>query len=242
METRTTEIADGIYRLSTLVPDVPPDGFTFNQFLVDADEPLLFHTGPRAMFPLVSAAVSRIVPLADLRWITFGHVEADECGSMNQWLAAAPHAEVAHGAHRRDGLAQRPRATGRRAHSPTARCSTSAASACATSTPRTSRTAGRRACSSRRRRARSSAATSSRTPGDGPAVTTGGHRRAGEGGRGDVPRDLLHAGDGPDDPKLAELDPRTLALDARLVVPGDGARALRDLAGVYDGWLAAASS
>jgi flavorubredoxin len=98
MNTRTDEIADGIYRFSTLVPDMGPDGFTFNQFLVRAPEPLLFHTGPRAMFPLVSAAVGRVVPLASLRWITFGHVEADESGSMNQWLAAAPEATVAHGA------------------------------------------------------------------------------------------------------------------------------------------------
>jgi flavorubredoxin len=99
METKIDEIADGIYRLSTWVPDVaPPAGFTFNQFLVAADEPLLFHTGPRAMFPLVSEAVSRIVPVEDLRWIAFGHVEADECGSMNEFLAAAPKAEVAHGA------------------------------------------------------------------------------------------------------------------------------------------------
>ncbi len=98
METRTDEIADGIIRISTFVPEVTPDGFSFNQFLVRAEEPLLFHTGLRGMFPLVSEAVAAIVPLAELRWITFGHVEADECGSMNQWLAAAPRSEVAHGA------------------------------------------------------------------------------------------------------------------------------------------------
>jgi flavorubredoxin len=98
MKTKTDEIGDGVFRFSTLVPDVTPDGFTFNQFLIQAEEPLLFHTGPRAMFPLVSEAVSRVVPLETIRWITFGHVEADECGSMNEWLAAAPRAEVAHGA------------------------------------------------------------------------------------------------------------------------------------------------
>lgn len=98
MTTRTTEIADGIFRFSTFVPDVTPDGFTFNQFLINAEEPLLFHTGPRAMFRFVSEAVSRITSVAKLRWITFGHVEADECGSMNEWLAAAPRSEVAHGA------------------------------------------------------------------------------------------------------------------------------------------------
>src|SRR3954451_13104626 len=99
METKIDEIADGIYRLSTWVPEIaPPAGFTFNQFLVDAEEPLLFHTGSRAMFPLVSAAVARIRPVEDVRWIAFAHVESDECGSMNDWLAAAPRAEVAHGA------------------------------------------------------------------------------------------------------------------------------------------------
>jgi len=99
METKLDEIAAGIFRLSTWVPDVaPPAGFTFNQFLVMADEPLLFHTGPRGMFPLVAEAVARVTPVDQLRWITFGHIESDECGSMNQWLAAAPHAQVAHGA------------------------------------------------------------------------------------------------------------------------------------------------
>ena len=72
--------------------------FTFNQFLIDADEPLLFHTGPRGMFPLVSEAMARMRPVEDLRWITFGHFESDECGSMNEWLDAAPDADVAHGA------------------------------------------------------------------------------------------------------------------------------------------------
>jgi flavorubredoxin len=97
MMTKTDEIADGIFRFSTYIPDMTPEGFTFNQFLIKADEPLLFHTGPRAMFPLVSEAVSRVIPIQTLRWITFGHVEADECGSMNQWLDAAPKSEIAHG-------------------------------------------------------------------------------------------------------------------------------------------------
>lgn len=98
MQTDVHEIADRVYRLSTFVPDAAPGGFTFNQFLIDADEPLLFHTGPRRMFPLVSQAISRILPLERLRWITFGHVESDECGAMNLFLAAAPRAQVAHGA------------------------------------------------------------------------------------------------------------------------------------------------
>ncbi|MGE5566996.1 MAG: MBL fold metallo-hydrolase [Parcubacteria group bacterium] len=97
MDTRVTEIADGIYRLSTFVPEVGPQGLTFNQFLVLGDEPLLFHTGLRRMFPLVREAVSRVMDPARLRWITFGHYEADECGSMNEWLAIAPQAQVAHG-------------------------------------------------------------------------------------------------------------------------------------------------
>ena len=90
------EIASGIYRISTFVTQVTPEGFTFNQFLVAADEPLLFHTGPRGMFPLVAEAVDRVLPVESLRWITFGHVESDECGSVNMWLAAAPRSQVAH--------------------------------------------------------------------------------------------------------------------------------------------------
>jgi flavorubredoxin len=98
METRVDEVAAGIYRLSTFVPDIaPPSGFTFNQFLVTGDDPLLFHTGPRRMFPSVCAAASHVLPLERLRWITFGHYEADECGAMNAWLSVAPRAEVAHG-------------------------------------------------------------------------------------------------------------------------------------------------
>ncbi len=98
METRIDEIADGIYRLSTFVPAIaPPAGFTFNAFLVLGDEPLLFHTGLRKMFPLNHDALSRIIPPDRLRWIAFGHYEADECGAMNEWLAAAPNAQVAHG-------------------------------------------------------------------------------------------------------------------------------------------------
>jgi flavorubredoxin len=98
MDTRIEEIADGIFRLSTFVPDIGPSGFTFNQFLINDEEPLLFHTGLRAMFPVVSAAIETVTPLASLRWITFGHLEADESGAMNLFLAAAPHAKVAHGA------------------------------------------------------------------------------------------------------------------------------------------------
>lgn len=98
METKIAEIADGIYRLSTHVAGIaPPAGFTFCQFLIRAEEPLLFHTGPRGMFPAVRDAVARVMPPDKLRWIAFGHVEADECGAMNDWLALAPRAEVTHG-------------------------------------------------------------------------------------------------------------------------------------------------
>lgn len=98
MQPSVDEIADDIYRISTWIPDVSPEGFTFNQFLVAADQPLLFHTGPRGMFPLVAEAVAKVLPVESLRWITFGHVESDECGSMNMWLTAAPDSQVAHGA------------------------------------------------------------------------------------------------------------------------------------------------
>jgi flavorubredoxin len=96
METRVDEIADRIYRLSTFVPDIGPTGFTFNQFVINADDPAIFHTGPRAMFPSVSEAVASLLPLERLRWIMFGHLEADECGAMNLFLAAAPNAQIAH--------------------------------------------------------------------------------------------------------------------------------------------------
>jgi flavorubredoxin len=98
MHASLDEIADGIYRISTWIPEVTPDGFTFNQFLVVGDEPLLFHAGARGLFPLVAEAVAKVVPVESLRWITFGHVESDECGAMNMWLAAAPGSQVAHGA------------------------------------------------------------------------------------------------------------------------------------------------
>jgi flavorubredoxin len=98
MTTRIDEIGDQIYRFSTFVPEVGPTGFTFNQFLIRDEQPLLFHTGPRQMFPMVAEAIATVVPVEQLRWITFGHLESDESGAMNELLAAAPDAEVAHGA------------------------------------------------------------------------------------------------------------------------------------------------
>jgi flavorubredoxin len=98
METRIDEIAERIYRLSTFLPAVGPKGLTFNQFLVDAEEPLLFHCGQRSLFPAISQAVARVMDVRRLRWIAFSHIEADECGSLNEWLVAAPDATVTHGA------------------------------------------------------------------------------------------------------------------------------------------------
>jgi flavorubredoxin len=97
VETKINEIAPGIYRLSTFIRDVPPSGLAFNQFLILGDEPLLFHTGMRGLFPLVRDAVAKLMAPEKLRWISFGHYEADECGSMNDWLALAPNAQIAHG-------------------------------------------------------------------------------------------------------------------------------------------------
>ena len=107
METKITEIADGIYRLSTFVADIaPPAGFVFNQFLVVGDEPLMFHTGLRKMFSLNRDALAKIIPPEKLRWIAYGHFEADECGAMNEWLSVAPQAQAAHGRHGMSRLAQ----------------------------------------------------------------------------------------------------------------------------------------
>jgi len=89
--TNVHEVADGIYRINTpVVMEGGPGGFSFNQFLIVDDAPLLFHTGPRKMFPLVREAVASVLPVERLRFIGFSHVEADECGSLNEWLAAAP--------------------------------------------------------------------------------------------------------------------------------------------------------
>jgi flavorubredoxin len=89
--TNVHEIAAGIYRINTpvIIPG-DPGGFSFNQYLVVDEESLIFHTGPRKLFPLVREAVASVVPVAELRYVAFSHVEADECGSLNEWLAAAP--------------------------------------------------------------------------------------------------------------------------------------------------------
>lgn len=91
--TRIDEIAPAIYRITTPVPpSVIPGGFSFNQYLIAGDEPLLFHTGPRKMFPLVRQAIETVVPVTRLAHIGFSHFEADECGSLNDFLAIAPQA------------------------------------------------------------------------------------------------------------------------------------------------------
>ena len=90
--TNVAEIADGIYRINTPLR-IPAGDFSFNQYLVDDDAPLLYHTGPRRLFPHVGEAIRAVMPLARLRYIGFSHFEADECGALNELLAVAPHAE-----------------------------------------------------------------------------------------------------------------------------------------------------
>ena len=90
--TNVQEIADGIYRINTPIDFPDGQGFSFNQYLLLDDEPLLWHTGPRRMFPLVSEAIAALVPIDRLRYIGLSHFEADECGAMNELLAAAPAA------------------------------------------------------------------------------------------------------------------------------------------------------
>jgi len=90
--TNVQEIAEGIYRINTPVRLPDGGGFSFNQYVVRDDQPLLFHTGLRKLFPLVREAVASLLPIESLRYIGFSHVEADECGSLNDWLAAAPDA------------------------------------------------------------------------------------------------------------------------------------------------------
>ncbi len=92
--TTVSEIAPDVFKITTYAPEIQ---LQFSQFLVKDDEPFLFHTGPRAMFPLVRDAVAKLLPPARVRWIGFSHFEADECGSLNEWLAVAPNAQAACG-------------------------------------------------------------------------------------------------------------------------------------------------
>jgi len=92
--TRIDEIAAGIFRISTPVPpEAMPGGFTFNQYLIRDEEPLLYHTGPRKLFPQVERAIAEVLPVESIRYVGFSHYEADECGSLNDFLALAPAAE-----------------------------------------------------------------------------------------------------------------------------------------------------
>ena len=90
--TRVDEIARDIFRIHTPIREMP-GGFSFNQYLIVDDEPLLFHAGPRRMFPLVREAIAHVIDITRLRWIAFSHVEADECGALNDLLAVAPRAQ-----------------------------------------------------------------------------------------------------------------------------------------------------
>lgn len=88
---KVTEITEDVYQLSLYVPELD---MQFNQFLVKDDEPLLFHTGMKAIFPLVREAVASVIDPAKLRWVSFSHFEADECGSLNEWLEIAPNSQA----------------------------------------------------------------------------------------------------------------------------------------------------
>jgi flavorubredoxin len=166
--TNVHEIADGIFRINTPVV-LPGDagGFSFNQYLIVDDEPLLFHTGLRHLFPLVREAMAHVMPVERLRHVAFSHVEADECGALNAWLAAAPQAAPLCGTVAAivsiGDLADRPpRAL------PMARSCRSADIACSGSTRRTCRMPGNAASSSSRPPARCCAATCS--PSRAPAA------------------------------------------------------------------------
>ncbi len=89
--TNIHEVADGIYRINTAIA-LPVGSFNFNQYLVADEQPMLFHTGPRRLFPLVREAISAILPPEELVYLGFSHFEADECGSLNEFLAIAPTA------------------------------------------------------------------------------------------------------------------------------------------------------
>lgn len=93
-DTRIDEIADGIFRISTRLPQLLPGGFTFNQFLIRDAEPALFHAGPKGLFPAVRAAVATVLPPERLRYIAYSHYEADECGALDAWLSLAPQVEA----------------------------------------------------------------------------------------------------------------------------------------------------
>ena len=236
MQTKIDEIASGIHRISTYVREVGPDGLTFNQFLVEAEQPLLFHTGPRAMFPAIRDVVARVVPLERLRWITFGHVESDECGSMNEWLAAAPRAEVAHGAIgvmvSLNDLCDRPP----RAWSDGERIDLGGKRIQHIDTPHVPHAWESRVLFEETTRTLFCGDLFTHT-GDVAAITTrdivGVAKAAEEQFHASSPTPLA----GATLRKLAKLNPTTLALMHGSTFRGDGASALMDLADAFDGWV-----
>ncbi|MGQ0532204.1 MAG: MBL fold metallo-hydrolase [Caulobacteraceae bacterium] len=92
-DTRIDEIAPQVFRIATDIPTPDGAGFSFNQYLIAADEPLVWHTGPRALYEATRTAIARVLDPATLRWIGFSHFEADECGALNHFLVAAPNAQ-----------------------------------------------------------------------------------------------------------------------------------------------------
>jgi flavorubredoxin len=239
METKIDEIAPDIFRLSTYVPEVAaPAGFTFNQFVVRADQPFVYHTGMRQLFPLVSDAVARIVPVDQVRWIGFSHIEADECGALNQFLAAAPRAEAVHGSltcmlSLNDYADRPPRAMddgevidlgGKRMRFiPTAHVPHNWESGAWSEETTNTLFAGDLMS----------------TVGDGPAVTADDLL-----GVASATEDAFHSTSlgplvGPTIRRLAELSPTTLAIMHGSSFTGDGAAALRNLADDYDARMTA---
>jgi len=241
METKVDEIAERIYRLSTFLPAVGPRGLTFNQFLVDAEQPLLFHCGQRALFPAVSQTAARIMDLRRLRWITFSHVEADECGALDEWMAAAPAATVTHGAigcaiWLNDQAPRPPRALadnevldlgGRRVR----RLDTPHVPHCWDAGLLYEETTGTLFCSDLLTHVGDPPAL---TEGDvvGPAVAA--ERQFGFTGVTPATGDTIR--------RLAGLRPRTLAVMHGSSFSGDGAPVLEALAGFYDGLLQKAAA
>ncbi len=237
METRVAEVAEGVHQLATFFPEM---NFGFNQYLIAADEPLLFHTGMRGSFPLVSEAVSqraagRVAALGQLRSRRGRRVGLDErVAGARARSDRRPEPDRLHGVDRRP---RRPPAPTR---SPTARSSTSAVTCCSGSTRRTCRTRGRRACSTTRRPGRCSAATSS--PG---WASTRRRRPTTSSGRPCRPRTTHQArcrcipSSAATIRRLAELDVDTLALMHGPAFTGDCRTALLELAEDYERRIAA---
>ena len=232
MASRVDEIAPDLFRISAFHPDY---GMQFNQFLLRDEEPVLIHTGFRAAFEQTAGAVARLVAPSSLRWIGFSHFESDECGALNEWLAVAPNARRC-AVHRRDRQRQRlrrsPAAGTRRRRGARHRPSSAAV-------PRDTAGAarlGRRALL-RRDRARASARTCSSTPAirnrsPNPTLSSAPRRDARQARRADGQGPPVHTVHRRTLQRLADLAPRTLAVMHGSSFRGDGAAAIRALAGV----------